>query len=227
MAKNTSYFVGLVLFMTFLLSAAMTPTKMIADDRPEIDLEAMIPKELGDWKMVGAGSMMLVSPDVQAKLDLIYNQTLSRTYINEKGEQIMLAIAYGGDQSDSMQVHKPEVCYPAQGFNIVNEAIGSISMPFGNMPVKKLVAQQGQRIEPITYWITVGDEIVLGGLDRKFAQLRYGLTGSIPDGMLVRMSSISSDPSTAYRSHSQFVNRMYLAVEKNSTIRVFGKKASS
>ena len=31
----------------------------------------------------------------------------------------MLSIAYGKNQSDALQLHKPEICYPAQGFTLL------------------------------------------------------------------------------------------------------------
>ena len=77
----------------------------------------------------------------------------------------MLSIAYGGDQSDTMAVHKPEVCYPAQGFQILKNATASFSTGDGNIPVKRLVATQGPRIEPITYWTTVGDTVAVSGYE--------------------------------------------------------------
>ena len=110
------------------LALALTPRLKLADQGPTISLEAMIPKQFGEWKLEGTIASLIVSPDVQALLDKIYNQTLSRTYINPKGERIMLSIAYGGDQSDTMAVHKPEVCYPAQGFQILkNPTISTFS----------------------------------------------------------------------------------------------------
>jgi EpsI family protein len=39
--------------------------------------------------------------------------------INPQGYRIMLSIAYGKNQSDALQLHKPEICYPAQGFTLL------------------------------------------------------------------------------------------------------------
>ncbi len=47
----------------------------------------------------------------------LYNQSLARLYVNAAGEGVMLVIAYGNTQSDSLQLHRPEVCYPAFGFD--------------------------------------------------------------------------------------------------------------
>src|SRR4030065_72730 len=82
---------------------------MFADAGPKIDLEVLIPKTFGDWKIDETIAPLIANPEQEAMINKIYNQTLTRTYVNPKGERIMLSIAYGGDQSDSMAVHKPEI----------------------------------------------------------------------------------------------------------------------
>ena len=57
-----------------------------------------------------------MDPGQKALLDRLYEQQLSRTYENAQGYRIMLSIAYGGNQRDELELHKPEVCYVAQGF---------------------------------------------------------------------------------------------------------------
>ena len=168
----------------------------------------MIPKQFGEWKLDETIAPLMVSPEVQAKLDKIYNQTLTRNYINGKGELIMLSIAYGGRQSTSMQVHRPEMCYPAQGFQVGSVSKDFIDASGTKLPVMKLVATQGPRIEPITYWVMIGDSPVRGGLEQSLARVKYGLTGKIPYGILIRVSTISANETQSYRIEEQFVRDM-------------------
>ncbi|GAB4483746.1 MAG: hypothetical protein OHK0018_15460 [Erythrobacter tepidarius] len=220
---------GILLALAMALAAAaavqMKPTRKIADQGPKIDLEAMIPRQFGDWKVDPAVIPLKVSPDVQARLDKIYNQTLARTYVNGKGERVMLSIAYGGDQSDNMQVHRPEVCYTAQGFEVTANAFGRIDTAWGAIPVRRVVARQGARNEPITYWIVVGDRIATRGLEQKLAQLRYGLTGRVPDGMLVRVSSIDRDEARGYAIQQEFVGTLLARVDEQRRLRLAGRLA--
>ena len=204
--------IGLSMLVAAGMALALTPRIKVADQGPKISLEAMIPKQFSEWKMDETIAPIMVSPDVKAMLDKIYNQTLTRTYINNKGERIMLSIAYGGDQSSSMQVHRPEVCYVAQGFQVGSTTKDFIDASGTKVPVMKLVASQGNRIEPITYWVMIGDSAVRGNLEQGFARLKYGLTGKIPSGILIRVSSISSDESESYRIQEQFVRDMLGAV---------------
>jgi EpsI family protein len=223
-ALNLKYLlIGLALFVAAVGGVALKPTKHIADQGPKIDLETMIPPQFADWKVDENVVPLLVDPQSLEVLNRIYNQTLARTYINQKGERIMLSIAYGGDQSDSMQVHKPEVCYPAQGFEILKKTDGSLDSGFGDIPVRRLVAQQGMRIEPITYWIRIGDAVAVNSSRWKLEQLRYGLTGKVPDGLVFRVSSITPNETTAFQRQSEFVRDLLSYLDKNTRSSLIGK----
>lgn len=200
--------IGLSMLAAAGLALALTPRQKLADQGTKISLEAMIPKQFGDWKLDQTIAPIMFSPDVQANMNRIYNQLLNRTYVNNQGEQIMLMIAYGGDQSYSMQIHQPEVCYPALGFQVGSLSKGLIDASGAKLPVMKLVATQDQRIEPITYWVMMGDSAVRGNWEQHFARLRYGLTGEIPYGILIRVSTISANESQSYRIEEQFVRDM-------------------
>lgn len=205
-------FIGLAMLAAAGLALALTPRLKLADQGPKIHLETMIPMQFGEWTLEETIASLIISPETQALVDKIYNQTLMRNYTNNKGERIMLSISYGGNQSASMQVHLPEGCYSAQGFQIGGVSKGFIEVSGTKLPVMKLVATQGQRIEPITYWAMMGDSAVRGGFERGLARLKYGLTGKIPSGILVRVSTISANESQAYRIEEQFVRDMLAAV---------------
>jgi EpsI family protein len=217
--------IGVFMLLAAGLAFVLTPKAKLADQGPRVDLESLIPKQFGDWRVDESVVPIKVSPDVQAKLDKIYNQTLSRTYINRRGERIMLSIAYGSDQSDSMSVHKPEVCYPAQGFEVLQKQKGTLDVGGARLPVVRLVTRQNSRIEPITYWITVGGETVTGGLDRKLAQMRFGLTGTVPDGLLFRISSIDPDALHAYKLHATFAGDLYQTLNTAARSMLFGRQS--
>ena len=214
--------IGLCMFAAAGMALALKPTVRVADAGPKIDLEVLIPQTFGDWKIDETIAPLIANPEQEAMINKIYSQTLSRTYVNAKGERIMLSIAYGGDQSDSMAVHKPEVCYPAQGFQVLKNVSGTFSTGAGDIPVKRLVATQGRRIEPITYWTTVGDAVAVSGLTRKINQIKYGLTGQIPDGLLFRISSIQVDESAAYKVQDDFSRALLNSLSPEGKERIVG-----
>lgn len=214
--------IGIAMLIAAGLAVVLTPKQMVAEKGPQFDLEALIPLVLGDWKVDESVRPVQVAPDVKAKLDKIYNQTLSRTYVNSQGERVMLSIAYGGDQSDSMQAHKPEVCYPAQGFQVTRQMNGVLDTSYRQISVKRLVAEQGHRVEPITYWFVTGGQVNVGSLERKISQLKFGLTGQIPDGLLFRVSSIEKDADKAFASHGAFVKALLQSVSEQERARLIG-----
>ncbi len=215
--------IGLAMFAAAGMALALKPTVKVADSGPKIDLETLIPKTFGDWKIDETIAPLIANPEQEAMLSRVYNQTLTRTYINSRNERIMLSIAYGGDQSDNMAVHKPEVCYPAQGFQILRSpTISTFATDDGSIPVKRLVATQGPRIEPITYWTTVGDAVEVDGLKWKLQQLKYGLTGKIPDGLLFRISSIQADDAKAYQTQDTFTRDLLKAMPSGDRQRIIG-----
>ena len=218
----TSFIVGVLMIVSAALTMALTPTKKIADQQEKLDLETMIPVKFGNWKIDESIIPLQVDAETQAKLDKIYNQTLSRTYVNSYGERIMLSVAYGGDQSDNLAIHKPEVCYYAQGFEVMKIYADELLTQYGKFPIKRLMAVKGSRNEPITYWVTIGNKAVLPGIEEKLQQLRYGLTGNVPDGMLVRVSSIDTDRERAYQLQNIFIQDLLSMVADGERIRLIG-----
>lgn len=190
-----------------LVASALTPTALYSSKHyGEYKLEDSIPRQFGDWTLDERTGGVIVSPEVEAELAKFYNQTVSRTYVNSQGDRIMLSLAYGADQGRALQVHKPEVCYAAQGFKIIHDDKGVVQSTEGTVPVRRLVAKINNRVEPITYWIRSGDSIVTGWYEQNKARLYSGLIkGEIADGLLVRVSNISGDRDSSYQLHDRFL----------------------
>jgi len=187
-----------------------------------IQLESAIPKQFGSWREERARTIQLVNPQTQALLDKLYSQTLSRTYVDAKGYRVMLSLAYGDDQRGGLQAHKPEVCYPAQGFNLRSNSPSQLSTPYGQVPVRRLDTQLGARLEPVTYWFAFGDQVVSGRFEQRLAELRLGLEGRVPHGLLFRVSSIDADAQAAYREQDRFVNDLLAAMSTQDRGRLIG-----
>jgi EpsI family protein len=198
------------------------PTAKLADEQSAISLDAMIPKQFGEWREEPQRNAQVVNPQTQELLDKLYSQILARTYVNSSGYRIMLSLAYGSDQRGSLQAHKPEVCYPAQGFLLQKNEPGQLVTTYGEIPVRRLFTTMGSRQEPVTYWFTVGDTAVLGTTQKRLVDLRYGLTGRIPDGLLFRVSSIDPDQVRANQMQDRFVNQLLQSVSPAERKRLSG-----
>jgi EpsI family protein len=212
----------LLMVIASILAIIFYPTHRIADDGSPMNLETMIPKQFGEWQEQPQQTAQIINPQQKELLAELYSQTISRTYVNAKGDAIMLTIAYGADQSDAKQLHYPEVCYPAQGFQVISNQVGTLKTNFGSIKVRRLFTLLNSRNEPLTYWTTVGNQVVMGGKETKLAQLRYGIKGQIPDGLLFRVSSITPDAQSGYNIQQEFVSSLLSVLSKHDRMKLAG-----
>jgi len=192
-----------------------------------ISLEQMVPRSFGEWTELPDRGVQVVNPQTQELLDKLYSQLLTRTYVNKQGYRIMLSMAYGDDQRGGLQAHRPEVCYPAQGFKLGVVEDGPLATAFGNIDVRRLNTSLGPRNEPVTYWLTVGDRIIKSAMEKRIEEIRLGLTGQIPDGLLFRVSSIDADAARGFAMQQQFTADMMSAVPTETRRQLSGLTAPS
>jgi EpsI family protein len=187
------------------------------------DLGALVPGELGGWREVRSPFVQVdLTPrrdgeDAERTTDSPYDQTVMRTYARADGATIMLALAYGSRQRQEVKIHRPELCYVAQGFAVSRKNFVPLVFKDGNaVTATRLVAHNDRRVEPVTYWIRIGDEIAMSAVQSRLAILREGLRGRIPDGILVRVSSVhppgTGDLDGAYRLHEEFLRELLSVV---------------
>lgn len=216
----------LVVFCLMLSATAMgvvgVPEQKLADTRPSFDLEKEVPKAFGEWKLDTSVVPLPPSPDQASVLNKTYDQILSRTYINGKGDRIMLSLTYGSKQNQQLRAHRQEVCYKSQGFSISGLEHTKIRVAGATLPVTQMFAQQNTRAEPVTYWFTTGDTVVMSYWDREFAQFRYALSGYVPDGYLVRLSSLSDNPKASYAQHIVFADALMASLNPELRRRLVG-----
>ena len=217
-----SMILGVAMAGTSALTGALTPTRKAVAAQASFDLATMIPRRFGHWTVDDTVAPVVPDATQKALIATLYDQTLARTYVDGDGRRVMLSIAYGGDQSKQLQLHLPEVCYVAQGFELVRDRTSVLPTPYGSVPVQRLVARQGARNEPITYWVTIGDKAVMSGLGQKYQRFLYGLTGRIPDGMLVRVSTVGADEQGAWRAQDRFLTQLLGAMAPRDRTRLLG-----
>lgn len=212
--------IGLAMILAAILAVIVTPKPIPKSEQP--DLEALIPRQFGDWSIDTAITPVLPSPDQQQVLQETYDQMVNRTYVNTKGERVMISIAYGSRQDQKLKAHRQEVCYASQGFQIRNIVHQTVRVAGTDISVTRMFAVSKQREEPVTYWFTVGGQVVQSRLERLLVQVQYGLAGTIPDGVLVRVSNLSSNEQGAYQEHLAFINALLETMSPQSRSRFVG-----
>jgi len=210
--NSTALVLAVLMCGAAVAGIAARPGARAVDRGNAISLKTAVPTTFGEWQELRDQAVQVVNPQTQQLLDQLYSQTLSRTYVNKQGYRIMLSMAYGDDQRGGLQAHRPEVCYPAQGFKVGRTEDGSLATSFGTIEVRRLTTTLGPRDEPVTYWLTVGDQVIKNRFDKRMAEIRLGLTGQIPDGLLFRVSSIDRDSARAFALQQKFAADLLAAV---------------
>jgi EpsI family protein len=207
----------------------LKPTEVSAAVAADFSLEEIIPTEFGEW--YEDQYIKAVQPLEQSTLaDKIYNQSISRSYRNANGDLVMLVIAYGRHQSDNLQLHLPETCYVANGFKVSPPRVENVALIEGGVgtgiPARRLFTSNGPRREPVTYWTRVGDDIPVSQRERQIGKLLYGLSGKIPDGILVRVSSFGELNDQSFALHDAFIQDLLAILPKESLPLFLGKLSS-
>ena len=172
-------------------------------------LTEMVPNRIGSWSVGEGGD--IVQPKVPGSLsDRLYADTLTRRYVDgATGNQVMLLIAYGGAQSDLLQLHRPESCYPAVGLEIQRRVDHDIALPGGaTVPAVALTAGAGGRIEDIVYWTRLGEYLPRSAADQRRDRLKTAMAGLVSDGVLVRASTLRFGPEPADRLLDGFLREL-------------------
>jgi EpsI family protein len=210
---------------TSAAAALLKPKKHDAPEMEKLGLETLIPAEFAGWRIDRSVVPVQPPPEVEEVIGQLYDETLARTYVNARGQRVMLSIAYGGDQSGRLRVHRPEKCYSAQGFRVDNVAQQQRRVGGASVIVNRLYAVLGARQEPISYWIRVGDETVSGTLAQRITQLRFSLNGQIPDGLLFRVSNIGADREAGYALQDSFIADLVRSMPPADAAKLVGNPA--
>jgi EpsI family protein len=167
-------------------------------------LEKLIPRSFGKWKVREAEG--IVTPQSENSLAAqLYNQTVGRMYTGPDDSVVMLLIAYGNTQSDTLQLHRPEVCYPAFGFQVTESQPTRFDLGGGAfVPGRNLTALSPGREERISYWTRVGEYLPVSNGEQRQMRFQTALAGIIPDGVLVRISNMEMDDAEGFALNAQF-----------------------
>ncbi|QNP43114.1 exosortase-associated EpsI family protein [Sphingomonas daechungensis] len=118
-SPNTSitrrkFALGLAFASVAGVAAARQPTKSI-DLLGDKKLENVIPEKIGRWSFVSNSGLVVPPEDQLARA--LYSQLLTRTYMDEAGNGIMLLVAQSPTQSGILQIHRPNSVTPPGATN--------------------------------------------------------------------------------------------------------------
>lgn len=154
-----------------------------------------LPDTVGPWQAVAAASPMVeltvAGAGGQRINDSPYDEVVTRSYVGPQGRPIMLAIAYAAQQRQEVKIHRPDLCYPAQGWRLLAQERTTqrgLRDAAGPLEITRLLARKREQQEVVLYLLRTGDSYSQSMWAGRLAILEAGLRGLATDGVLVRVS---------------------------------------
>lgn len=219
--SRRNFAIGGVLLAAVGLTTAFIPRKTAARLSDSI-FDGLFPREFGEWRYLTASGLVLPPSDELSRT--LYEQLLTRTYQASDGTLVMLLLAYSSVQEGRLQVHRPEVCYPAAGYTLVENIAHDIPLtPSFSLPTRFILAENNGRNEYLVYWTRVGPSLPARWFDQRIAMAEENLKGRIPDGMLARISTIATDSVSAMRVLDRFTRDLTSAANPHARHLLIGE----
>ena len=192
------------------VAAARQPSTNI-DYLGEGKLEKILPAKIGKWTF--ASNSGLVVPPEDQLAQALYSQLLTRVYTSATGTPIMLLVAQSASQTGILQIHRPEFCYTAGGYDLSPSSPHRVSLPPNRaLPALSISASIRGLTEQIVYWTRVGERLPQSWTQQRMAVAMDNLRGLIPDAVMVRVSTYGNDKVAALDEIDDFIRTMIASV---------------
>ena len=169
-------------------------------------LDDVIPTRIGDWRFMTESGLVIPPEDQLSRA--LYSQLLTRVYYDGKSPPIMMLVAHSAGQTGVLQIHRPEVCYPAGGYTLSQVTPIDIRSSNRSFRANELSATNERGTEHIVYWTRVGRHMPLTWAEQRWAVAEDNLKKVIPDAVLVRFSMIHQDRAEAHAMIGQFIRSL-------------------
>ena len=187
-------------------------------------LESLMPARVGRWTYETSAGLVLPPRDQLS--ERLYDELVTRVYTAPDGTGVILLIAYSGAQDGMLQVHRPEVCYPASGYQLTETREHDIAIsPTFTLPTRFIVAEGFSRTEQLVYWTRIGPSFPTGWLEQREAVISENMKRSVPDGVLVRISTIAENDDAAITVLDSFAKALIASVPDKARQALIGRNA--
>jgi EpsI family protein len=186
-------------------------------------LEKLVPITLPGWTGQDVGDPLALNQEKGTLASRLYQQQVVRLYTDKSGRQVMMLLAYGSQQSDDLQLHRPEICYPAFGFSLTRNQPAQLELARGvDIPARRIVAQNDDGLEYVTYWSRLGEHLPQSGSEQREARFEAAFHGVVPDGVLCRFSTTAPDAHSAWNVIDGLVATLVLAIRPDRRATLIG-----
>jgi EpsI family protein len=190
-------------------------------------LASVVPASFGPYRSREVSD--LVAPREDSLASRLYGQTVGRIYTSAAGgPEVMMLMAHGDTQNDDLQLHRPEVCYPFFGYEIIDNHVLEIPLTReATLPCRRLVAQAPDRRETIVYWSRLGEFLPLDRRQQQLDRIQTAMKGQIADGLLSRFSVADVEPTEALAAMVAFIPALIRAVPANGRSVLLGDRLAA
>lgn len=203
-------------------SELLQPRRMF-ERLSQYQLDAAIPKRVGAYRF--ASSSGLVLPPRDELSQKLYDQVLTRVYRADGLLPIMALFAYGSVQNLSLELHRPEECYPQQGFTITEPQLLSMELSEATIPASALTARRANGyVEQVLFWSRIGTQFPESRMAQSIVVAKDNFAGRVPDGLLVRLSVPTPDRQAGLQAARSFTLELDRALSPRGRKIVFGDK---
>ncbi len=204
MMDRRAFLIGAGCLASAAGASALTPRNRVSL-MGDMKLDEVIPDRFAGWTRIE--SNQIVTPESENSLaKQLYSQSVARLYVRGEEEFAMMLIAYGDTQSDTLQLHRPEVCYPAYGMEIIDTQKVALPLAPGvKLPGRELIAINAERREYVSYWTRIGQILPTSGAEQRRAKLNDAFAGRISDGVLARFSTIGDAAAPSFAMNQRFI----------------------
>lgn len=176
-------------------------------------LDDVIPKTIGAWKFVAASGLVIPPNDQLSRA--LYSNLLTRVYSDGVNPPVMLLVAQSGSQTGILQIHRPETCYTASGYEISPVTPEPVQIGSKIVPVNRMDASADGFVEHVIYWTRIGNRMPASWKQQRIAVAEQNLRGILPDAILVRVSTVRNDADGARDTLKSFVRALISSVPPN------------
>lgn len=217
MTSRRNFIIGAACVLSAGTAVAMKPRRTVSLMPPGGKLSNILPREFGGWTSRDVSDFYAPeTPD--SLLARLYGETVGRIY-SRSGTDIMMLMAHGDSQSNELQLHRPEVCYPAFGFAIVKSEPVELKIGGGvTLPGRQLIAEGAEHKESVIYWTRLGEFFPVGVTEQRLQRLNTAMHRYIPDGLLARFSISGPDSELAFAAIRSFIPELIMSASMRAPL---------
>jgi EpsI family protein len=202
---------------------ALTPRRTLALLPHGLRMDRIVPTEFRGWTSRDVTDEFAPQTE-DSLLAKLYGETVGRLYTDPaSGAEVLMLLAHGDVQSNELQLHRPEVCFPAYGWTIDSSAETDLALaPQVTLPARKLVAHLEQAQLSTIYWTRLGEYFPVSGNEQRLYRVRAALDGYVPDGLLARFSVEGIAPKHAFDLLARLIGELVAAVKPTARAPLIG-----